>query len=122
MLKSKVLLLRRRDRLRIAQKRNNKDASRLRLSVFRSQNNIYAQIIDDINACTLVSASTLDKEVKAKIKSGANIDAATVVGALLAERAVKKEISKVYFDRGGYLYHGRVKALADSARLNGLNF
>jgi large subunit ribosomal protein L18 len=86
---------------------------RPRLSVFRSTNHIYAQIIDDVNGVTLVSAGTVDKD--AKITSGGNIDAAKTVGALIAKRALEKKIDKVVFDRGGFLYHGRVKALAEAA-------
>lgn len=91
-----------------------------RLNVFRSNNNIFAQIIDDESAITLVSASSIDKELK--LENGGNVEAATKVGELLAERAKKANITKVTFDRGGYLYHGRVKALADAARANGLEF
>ena len=91
-----------------------------RLNVFRSNNNIFAQIIDDEKAVTLVSASSIDKELK--IENGGNIEAATKVGELIAKRAKKAKIEKVTFDRGGYLYHGRVKALADAARENGLEF
>ena len=91
-----------------------------RLNVFRSNNNIFAQIIDDEAGVTLVSASSIDKELK--IDNGGNIEAATKVGELIAKRAKKAKISKVVFDRGGYLYHGRVKALAEAARENGLEF
>jgi large subunit ribosomal protein L18 len=91
-----------------------------RLNVFRSNNNIFAQIIDDEKAITLVSASSIDKELK--IENGGNIEAATKVGELIAKRAKKAKIEKVTFDRGGYLYHGRVKALAEAARANGLEF
>ena len=91
-----------------------------RLNVFRSNGNIFAQIIDDEKAITLVSASSIDKELK--LKNGGNVEAATKVGELLAKRAKKAKISKVVFDRGGYLYHGRVKALAEAARENGLEF
>ena len=91
-----------------------------RLNVFRSNNNIFAQIIDDEASKTLVSASSIDKELK--LENGGNIEAAEKVGELLAKRAKKAKISKVVFDRGGYLYHGRVKALADAARENGLEF
>lgn len=92
---------------------------RPRLCVYRSLNNISAQIIDDTKGTTLCSASTLDKEVKAK---GANIASATEVGKLIAERAKKAKIETVVFDRGGYVYTGKVKALADSAREAGLKF
>lgn len=91
-----------------------------RLNVFRSNNNIFAQIIDDEASKTLVSASSIDKELK--LENGGNVEAATKVGELLANRAKKAKITKVVFDRGGYLYHGRVKALAEAARENGLEF
>ena len=91
-----------------------------RLNVFRSNNNIFAQIIDDEASKTLVSASSIDKELK--LENGGNTEAAEKVGELLAKRAKKAKISKVVFDRGGYLYHGRVKALAEAARENGLEF
>ena len=91
-----------------------------RLNVFRSNSNIFAQIIDDEASKTLVSASSIDKELK--LENGGNLEAAEKVGELLAKRAKKAKISKVVFDRGGYLYHGRVKALADAARENGLEF
>ena len=91
-----------------------------RLNVFRSNSNIFAQIIDDEASKTLVSASSIDKELK--LENGGNVEAAEKVGELLAKRAKKAKISKVVFDRGGYLYHGRVKALADAARQNGLEF
>jgi len=90
-----------------------------RLSVFKSLNNISAQIIDDEKGITLVSASSIDKDLK--IKNGSNVEAAKVVGAEIAKKAKKAKISKVVFDRSGYLYHGRIKALADAARENGLN-
>ena len=93
-------------------------SERPRLNIFRSNKNIYAQLIDDVAGVTLASASTLDKEVS----KGTKTEQAIVVGKLVAERAVAKGISEVVFDRGGYLYHGRVKALADSARENGLKF
>lgn len=89
-----------------------------RLNVFRSNKNIYAQIIDDVAGVTLASASTLDKEVSGETKSSA----AAAVGELIGKRAVEKNIKKVVFDRGGYLYHGRIKALAEAARENGLEF
>ena len=91
-----------------------------RLNVFRSNSNIFAQIIDDEAGVTLVSASSLDKELK--LTNGGNVEAAAKVGELLAKKAKKAKISKVVFDRGGYLYHGRVKALAEAARENGLEF
>ena len=95
-------------------------ADRPRLNVFRSNANITAQIIDDVKGVTLVSASTLEKELK--ITNGGNIEAAKVIGAEIAKRAKKAKIKEVVFDRGGYLYHGRVKALAEAARENGLEF
>lgn len=91
-----------------------------RLNVFRSNSNIFAQIIDDEQGITLVSASSLDKELK--LANGSNKEAATKVGELIATRALKANIKKVVFDRGGYLYHGRVKALAEAAREKGLEF
>ena len=91
-----------------------------RLCVFRSNKAIYAQIIDDESRTTLCSASSLDKSLK--LKSGSNVEAAKVVGKAIAENAKKAKITKVVFDRGGYLYHGRVKALAEAARENGLKF
>ena len=91
-----------------------------RLNVFRFNNNIFAQIIDDEKGVTLVSASSIDKELK--LENGGNVEAATKVGELLAKRAKKAKITKVVFDRGGYLYHGRVEALANAARENGLEF
>jgi large subunit ribosomal protein L18 len=93
-----------------------------RLCVYRSNSHIYAQIIDDEAGKTLVSASSLDKDIKGEISNGSNIEAASAVGKLVAERAAAKEIKDVVFDRGGYLYHGRVQALAEAAREAGLNF
>ena len=95
-------------------------ADRPRLNVFRANANISAQIIDDEKGVTLVSASTLEKDLN--IKNGGNIEAAKIIGAEIAKRAKKAKITKVVFDRGGYLYHGRVQALADAARENGLEF
>ena len=94
-------------------------AERPRLCVFRSENNIYAQIIDDVAGSTLVSASTVEKGFEG---SGGNCEAAKKIGAALAERALQKGIEEVVFDRGGYIYHGRVKALAEGAREGGLKF
>ncbi|WP_318531114.1 50S ribosomal protein L18 [Lapidilactobacillus bayanensis] len=94
-------------------------AERPRLNVFRSNKNIYAQIIDDVAGVTLASASTLDKELNA---SGSKVEQAQQVGELIAKRAQAKNVAEVVFDRGGYLYHGRVQALAESARENGLKF
>lgn len=95
---------------------------RPRLSVYRSAANIYAQIIDDTSGNTLVAASTLNKELKGKLKNGGNVEAAKKVGELLSKLAKKKKVTKIAFDRNGYLYHGRVKALADAAREGGLEF
>ena len=95
---------------------------RKRLSVFRSSKHIYAQVIDDVKGETLASASSLEKELRDAGKTGADIDAAKAVGKLLAERAVKNGVKEVVFDRGSYLYHGRIKALADAARESGLSF
>jgi large subunit ribosomal protein L18 len=95
---------------------------RARLSVFRSSKHIYAQVIDDAHGQTVVSASSLEEDMRGSLKTGANIEAAKAVGKRLAERAAAKGVKAVVFDRGGYLYHGRVKALADAAREGGLDF
>lgn len=95
---------------------------RPRLNVYRSLKHIYAQVIDDYSGKTLVSASSSDKELKGKVAAGGNMAAAKTVGQLIAQRATGKGVKKVVFDRGGYLYHGRVKALADAARESGLEF
>ncbi len=95
---------------------------RPRLSVFRSSKQIYAQIIDDEKGETLASASSIEKANRDSLKTGANIDAAKVVGKLIAERAAARGVKEVVFDRGAYMYHGRVKALADGAREGGLQF
>ena len=95
---------------------------RPRLSIFRSSKHIYAQVIDDAVGKTVASASTREADLKSKLKTGADAAAASEVGKLLAERAVKAGIKEVIFDRGRYLYHGRVKALADGAREGGLSF
>ena len=97
-------------------------SERPRLNVYRSTANIYAQIIDDSVGNTLVSASTLDKAIKAECEYGGNIDAAKKVGKLLAERAAKAGVTECVFDRGGYIYHGRVQGLAEGAREGGLKF
>jgi large subunit ribosomal protein L18 len=93
-----------------------------RLNVFRSVKHIYAQVIDDASGATLIAASSADKELKGKVITGGNIEAAKTVGQLIAKRSSDKGIAQVVFDRGGYLYHGRVKALADAAREGGLKF
>src|SRR6476646_7716614 len=95
---------------------------RLRLSVFRSSKHIYAQVIDDAGGKTVAAASTLDKDLKGALEEGSELAAAQSVGKLVAERAINAGVKDVVFDRGGYLYHGRVKALADAAREAGLNF
>ena len=95
---------------------------RPRLSVFRSDKNIYAQIIDDATGRTLAAASTLDKDIKSSVKNGATSEAAAAIGKLIAERGKAANVSEVIFDRGGYLFHGRVKALAEAAREGGLQF
>jgi large subunit ribosomal protein L18 len=111
--------VRRRIHIRI-RKRVKGTAERPRLAVFRSLNHIYAQVIDDRSGKTLVAASTAEKS--AAVKSGGNVEAAKVVGKIVAERAKAAGINAVVFDRGGFLYHGRVKALADAAREGGLEF
>ena len=95
---------------------------RARLSVFRSSKHIYAQVIDDAKGQTVASASSLEKDMRESLKTGANVEAAKAVGKRLAERASAKGIKQVVFDRGGYIYHGRIKALADAAREGGLEF
>ncbi|WP_416676470.1 50S ribosomal protein L18 [Egbenema bharatensis] len=97
-------------------------SERPRLAVFRSNQHIYAQVIDDSRHHTIVSASTLEADLRSELETGANCDASAKVGKLLAERALAKGIQQVVFDRGGKLYHGRVKALADAAREGGLDF
>jgi large subunit ribosomal protein L18 len=114
------LQTRRRERLRYQLRQ--KSGGRLRLSVFRSGKHIYAQVIDDAQGRTLAAASSLDKDLKTGLKTGADKDAAAAVGKLIAERSVAAGIKAVVFDRGSYLYHGRVKALAEAAREGGLDF
>lgn len=97
-------------------------AERPRLAVFRSNNHMYAQIIDDTGGKTLVSASTLQKEVKAELEKTNNVDAAAYLGTVIAKRAIEKGINTVVFDRGGFIYQGKIKALADAAREAGLEF
>ena len=120
MTNSKQLFERRKGRNRTQLRRAGGD--RLRLSVFRSGKHIYAQIIDDAQGVTLVAASTAEKDVRGKVKTGANILAASEVGKLVAKRASKAGVKDVVFDRGGYKFHGRVKALAEAAREAGLSF
>ena len=97
-------------------------AERPRLAVFRSNNHMYAQIIDDTVGNTLVAASTVEKEVKAELEKTNNVDAAAYLGTVIAKRAIEKGIDTVVFDRGGFLYHGKIAALADAAREAGLEF
>lgn len=111
--------LRKHDRVR---KKITGTTERPRLNVFRSLQNIYVQVIDDTTGTTLVAASTLDEAIKGKIANGGNKDAAKEVGKLIGQKAIEKGIKQVVFDRGGYLYHGRVKELAEGAREAGLEF
>ncbi len=110
------------ERRKATVRRAIKDAAtgRARLTVFRSSKHIYAQIIDDLKGSTVAAASSLEKDMRSK--TGANVDAAKAVGKLVAQRAIEKGVESVVFDRGGYLYHGRIKALADAAREGGLQF
>jgi large subunit ribosomal protein L18 len=100
----------------------NGTAQRPRMCVFRSNNQIYVQLIDDVNNVTLAAASSLEKSIAEQVKGKTNVEAAAIVGKTAAERAIAKGITEVSFDRGGYLYHGRVKSLADAAREGGLKF
>ena len=118
--KSTALFERRKKRTRYAIKQ--KAGGRVRLSVFRSGKHIYAQLIDDSKGQTLASASSLDKDVQSKLKSTSTVEAAKSVGELIAKKAQKVNVKEVVFDRGGYIFHGRVKALADAAREHGLSF
>ena len=111
-----------RRRLRVRRQLKKVANGRPRLSVHRSSKHIYAQIIDDVKGATLVAASSLEKDLRTALKTGADKAAAQAVGKLVAERAAKAGLKSVVFDRGGYLYHGRVKALADAAREGGLDF
>ena len=117
---SRDLFARRRSRTRVALRKTS--SGRPRLSVHRSLQHTYAQVIDDAQGATLAAASTLDKDLRGDLKNGAGKDAASAVGKLVAERAKAKGVESVVFDRGGYLYHGRVKALAEGAREGGLQF
>lgn len=118
--KSKALHARREQRVRTNLRKLS--GGRVRLSIFRSGKHIYAQLIDDVKGVTLAAASTKDEVLKGKVKSTSTIDAAKAVGELIAKRAKEAKVEKVVFDRGGYLFHGRVKALADGAREGGLAF
>ncbi len=113
-------ILRRKGRVRGALRRAAGD--RKRLSVFRSSKHIYAQVIDDEGGVTLASASSMEESAREGLKTGASVDAAKAVGKLIAQRAKEQGVKDVVFDRGSYLYHGRIKALADAAREGGLNF
>ncbi len=119
MLKKRILRQRRHERVR---KKVHGTTQRPRLAVYRSEHHIYAQVIDDTEGKTLASASSLEKEMRDELRTGADKDAATAVGKRVAERAVAAGVTQVVFDRGPYLYHGRVKALADAAREGGLDF
>ena len=122
-------MIKKADKNKLRQKKNlrvrkniNGTSERPRLNVYKSAKHIYAQVIDDVKGITLASASTLDSALKDKKGSGGNVEAAKAVGQLVAERAVEKGVKTVVFDRGGYIYHGRIKELADAARANGLKF
>lgn len=119
---SKLCSLFDRRKRRVRFQLRKKATGKVRLSVFRSGRHIYAQLIDDVQGCTLAAASTLDKELKSAGINGATVEGAQKVGELIAARAKKAEVTQVVFDRGGYIYHGRVKALADAARDGGLLF
>ena len=119
---SAVQELRERRRERLRYRLRQKGGGRPRLSVFRSGKHIYAQVIDDGQGRTLAAASSLEKEMRERLRTGADKEAAAAVGRLVAERAVAAGVTKVVFDRGAYLYHGRVQALADAAREGGLAF
>lgn len=120
MSKARIQFKNRRARTRASLRR--KSAGRLRLSVFRSSQHIYVQVIDDKEGKTLAAASTAEKDIRSSLKSGATVEAAAVVGKKVAERALAAGVKEVCFDRGGYVYHGRVKALAEAAREAGLSF
>ena len=111
-----------RRKMRVRRKIAVNSGDRPRLSVFRSSKQIYAQVIDDVKGRTLVAASSLEKAMRERLKTGATVEAARLVGKEIAERARKAGVAKVIFDRGGYMYHGRVKALAEGAREGGLDF
>ena len=117
---TKALFARRQRRTRYALRQAA--GSRPRLSIFRSGKHIYAQVIDDRKGTTLAAASSLDEDLQGKLKTGANKDAASEVGKLIAQRAIAAGVKEVVFDRGGYMYHGRVAALATAAREGGLSF
>ncbi len=120
MANSKEKFVKRKARVRKTLKKYS--SGRLRLSIHRSSEHIYAQVIDDAKGTTIAAASTMEKSLKGELKTGADKAAAAAVGKLVAERAVKAGVKEVVFDRGGFLFHGRVKALADAAREGGLKF
>ncbi|MBI3506278.1 MAG: 50S ribosomal protein L18 [Proteobacteria bacterium] len=118
--KAKLLHDRRTARVRHSLRR--KSGGRVRLSIFRSSKHIYAQVIDDTQGVTIAAASSVEKELKGSLKGGSDLGAAKAVGLLVAKRAIAAGVKEVAFDRGGYRYHGRVRALADAAREGGLSF
>ena len=120
--KEKLLKLKKKNKKNKSRKRIKGTPERPRLSVYRSNQNIYAQLIDDLNATTLVSYSTLERSMKESLSVNRTVDASRLMGKKLAELSLKKNIKRIVFDRGPYLYHGRVKALADGARDGGLQF
>lgn len=111
-----------RRKLRVRSSLRKKSSGRVRLVVFRSNQHVYAQLIDDSKGVTLAQASTVEKEIGGSLKNKKNIEAAKIVGATIAKRAKDVKVKEVVFDRGSYIYHGKVKALADAARENGLLF
>jgi len=119
---AKATALRARRRRRVRAQIRRKASGRPRLSVFRSGRHIYAQVIDDTRGVTVAAASSIDKDMRGKLEGGADADAAREVGRLIAARSIAAGVTKVVFDRGAYLFHGRVKALADAAREGGLSF
>jgi len=119
---SKSLHARERRKMRVRRSLKKVANGRPRLSVFRSSKHISAQVIDDVHGRTIASASTLESDLRGSLKTGADMAAATAVGELVAKRAKEHGVGAVIFDRGGYIYHGRVKALADAARAGGLEF
>lgn len=128
-MKGKTKMIKRKERKTQVQKRHQSIRVKIagtpdcpRLAVYRSTKHIYAQVIDDVNKVTLASASSIDKDLKENLAHGGNIDSAKVVGEAVAKRALKAGVKDVVFDRGGFLYHGRIAALADAAREAGLNF
>ena len=122
MQKAKTRLISRKKRHRRVRTKISGTPERPRLNVFRSSKHIYAQVIDDLSGETLTAASSLDPQLRSELNIGSNREAARKVGSLLAQKALEKGIKEVVFDRGGYLYHGRIKELADGAREGGLNF